>query len=84
MLGCRTYQKVDELKVNWDDNICLLIHRSVIRKNYHNDIKYHITLNYNISCGAWNVEPSFGFLATYDQNLHQSFVKTSPPHYLGW
>ena len=36
---------MDELKVNWDDNICKLIHKKSLWKIYHNDIKYHMTLH---------------------------------------
>ena len=37
--------KVDELKVSWYDNICELIHKKCHYKSYHNDIKYHTTLD---------------------------------------
>ena len=33
--------KVDELRINWDENIYKLIYW----KSYHGDLKYHITLN---------------------------------------
>ena len=29
MLGCKIYQKMDELYVNWDSNICKLVHKKV-------------------------------------------------------
>ena len=32
-------------KVSWDDNTCKLFHKKCQYKSYHNDIKYHMTLN---------------------------------------
>ena len=36
---------VDELRVNWNDNICKLIHKKCHYESYHSDITYHTTLN---------------------------------------
>jgi hypothetical protein len=37
--------KVDELKVNWEDNIFQPFHTKYTYKTYHSDINYHMTLN---------------------------------------
>jgi hypothetical protein len=33
------------LKVGWDVNTCILIHKKCHLEIYHNDVKYHMTLN---------------------------------------
>ena len=41
--------KVDELKVNWDDNIYKPIHKKCHQISYHSDKKYHMVLNTTFS-----------------------------------
>ena len=49
MLGCKyTLQKVDELKVSWDDITCKLTSKIYHQKSYHSNIKYHRTLTTNL------------------------------------
>ena len=36
-------QKVDEVKVGWDDDTCTFILKLCYKKSYHNDVKYHMT-----------------------------------------
>ena len=36
---------MDELKVSWNDNTCTPISKKCHKKNYHNDINYHMTQN---------------------------------------
>ena len=42
--------KVDDLKGRWDVCICKLVHKKYHQQNYHNDIKYHMTLNAIFEC----------------------------------
>ena len=39
------HTKSGRTKVSWDDSICKLIHTKCHYKRYHNNIKYHVTLN---------------------------------------
>ena len=38
------------INASGDDNTCELIHEKCHHKSYHSDIKYYVTLKYNIWC----------------------------------
>ena len=42
---CLTNRHLGELIGSWDDNIYKHIHKKMTLESYHNDIKYHVTLN---------------------------------------
>jgi hypothetical protein len=76
--------KVDEQLVSWDDNLCKLIHKKRQYKSYHNDIKYHRTLNKIFSVFVQNLDCEIMYMIwklgiSISHNCHiQFYIALSP------
>ena len=48
-LKIATFTRTDSTKLSWDGSTCKLIHEKCLKKRYHNDTAYHMTLNTTFS-----------------------------------